>query len=281
MRREMIEPAAEIPIKKQCEILSISRGYFYYHPVEISERDLKTMEKMDELYTENPTMGTRRLSQALRKRYQIKAGRAKVRRLMEIMGIAAIYPKKNLSVANTAHKKYPYLLRNMEITRPNQVWSTDITYIRLKRGFVYLTAIVDWYSRYVLSWRISTTLERRFCIEALNEAMAKYGKPEIFNTDQGSQFTSEEFTGILKAADIKISMDGRGRALDNVFIERLWRTVKQEEVYLKSYCDVQECKESLNDFFNRYNNRREHQSLDYNYPSEIYFGELVLEKKAA
>lgn len=277
----MIEPAAEIPIKKQCEILSISRGYFYYHPVEISERDLKTMEKMDELYTENPTMGTRRLSQALRKRYQIKAGRAKVRRLMEIMGIAAIYPKKNLSVANTAHKKYPYLLRNMEITRPNQVWSTDITYIRLKRGFVYLTAIVDWYSRYVLSWRISTTLERRFCIEALNEAMAKYGKPEIFNTDQGSQFTSEEFTGILKAADIKISMDGRGRALDNVFIERLWRTVKQEEVYLKSYCDVQECKESLNDFFNRYNNRREHQSLDYNYPSEIYFGELVLEKKAA
>ena len=277
----MIEPEAVIPIKKQCEMLDISRGYFYYHPVELSDEDLKAMEKIDELYTENPARGTRRMSKALRKRFHIKAGRVRVRRLMGIMGIHAIYPKKNLSISNKAHKKYPYLLRNVEITRPNQVWSTDITYIRLKRGFVYLTAIVDWYSRYVLSWRISTTIDRRFCIEALNEALAKHGKPEIFNTDQGSQYTSEEFTGILKANDIKISMNGKGRALDNIFVERLWRTVKYEEVYLNSYRNVKECKEDLGNFFERYNNRGEHQSLDYNYPSEVYFGEIKLEKKVA
>jgi len=277
----MIEPENSISIKQQCEMLNVSRGYYYYQPVELSDEDLKAMEKIDELYTEDPTRGTRRLARALRKRFYIKAGRAKVRRLMEIMGISAIYPKKNLSISNKAHKKYPYLLRNLEITRPNQVWCTDITYIRLKRGFVYLTAIVDWYSRYVLAWRISTTLDRRFCIEALNEAMMKYGKPEIFNTDQGCQYTSEEFTDILKAAGIKISMNGKGRALDNIVVERLWRTVKYDEVYLNSYQDVRECKERLGNFFDRYNNLREHQSLDYNYPAEIYFGELELEKKAA
>ena len=217
----MVDLKSIMPINKQCDLLDISRGYFYYHPVELSAEDLKIMEKIDELYTENPTRGTRRLSKALKKRFNIEVGRVKVRRLIGIMGISAIYPKKNLSISNKDHKKYPYLLRNIEITRPNQVWSTDITYIRLKRGFVYLTAIIDWHSRYVLSWRISTTLDRRFCIEALNEAMAKYGKPEVFNTDQGSQYTSEEFTGILKAADIKISMNGKGRALDNIFIERL------------------------------------------------------------
>lgn len=277
----MIEPETPISIKQQCEMLNISRGYYYYQPVELSEEDLKTMEKIDELYTEDPTRGTRRLSRALRKRFHIKAGRAKVKSLMGIMGIYAIYPKKNLSISNQAHKKYPYLLRNMEITHPNQVWSTDITYIRLKRGFVYLTAIVDWYSRYVLSWRISTTLDRRFCIEALNEALTKYGRPEIFNTDQGCQYTSEEFTGILKAADIKISMNGKGRAVDNSIVERLWRTVKYDEVYLNCYQNVQECKERLGNFFDRYNNLREHQSLDYNYPAEIYFKEIELEKKAA
>ena len=277
----MIKSMADMPIKHQCEMLDITRGYFYYQPVEISNEDLKAMEKMDEIYTENPTSGTRRLSKAFRKRFHIKIGRDKVKRLMGIMGIFAIYPKKNLSFSNNEHKKYSYLLRNLEVTKPNQVWSTDITYIRLKRGFVYLTAIVDWYSRYVLSWRISTTLDRRFCIEAVNEALIKYGSPEIFNTDQGSQFTSKEFTDILKTAGIKISMDGQGRALDNVFIERLWRTVKQEEVYLKSYQNVQECKNGLETFFYRYNNRREHQSLNYNYPSEIYFGETKLGKKVA
>ena len=277
----MIEPENPLSITQQCEMLNMSRGYVYYQPVELSGEDLKTMARIDELYTEDPARGTRRLSRALRKRFHINAGRAKVRSLMEIMGISAIYPKKNLSMSNKAHTKYPYLLRNLEISRPNQVWSTDITYIRLKKGFVYLTAIIDWHSRYVLSWRISTTLDRRFCIEALNEAMMKYGTPEIFNTDQGSQFTSEEFTGILKAAGIRISMDGKGRALDNIIIERLWRTVKYDEVYLNEYHTVQECKEGLGHFFDRYNNRREHQSLDYNYPSEIYFGEIALQKKAA
>lgn len=277
----MIEPKTPIPIKQQCDMLNISRGYYYYEPVELSDRDLDTMNKIDELYTDDPTRGTRRLSRALRKQFNIKVGRAKVRRFMEIMGIYAIYPKKRLSISNQEHKKYPYLLRNVDIARPNHVWSTDITYIRLKRGFVYLTAIVDWHSRYVLSWRVSTTLDRRFCVDALNEAIAKHGKPEIFNTDQGSQYTSEEFTGILKTAGIKISMNGKGRALDNVFVERLWRTVKYEEVYLNSYENVLDCKEKLGRFFDRYNNRREHQSLDYNYPSEIYFGEIVLEKKAA
>ena len=197
------------------------------------------------------------------------------------MGISAIYPKRNLSISNKNYKKYPYLLRNIEITRPNQVWSTDIICIRLKKGFVYLTAVIDWHSRYVLSWRISTTLDRKFCIDVLNEALAKYGKPEIFNTDQGSQYTSEEFTGILKATDIKISMNGKGRALDNIFIERLWRTVKYEEVYLNSYRSIQECKNGLDNFFKRYNNLGEHQSLDYNYPSEIYFGKIKLGEKVA
>jgi len=258
----------------------MSRGFFYYLPVELTARDLQLLEKLDELFTENPTRGTRRLSQALKKRFGLVAGRDKVRRLMRIMGVSAIYPKKNLSVATPAHKKYPYLLRGVAITRPNQVWSTDITYVRLRKGFVYLTAIIDWYSRYVLSWRISTTLDRSFCIEALQEALAQYGKPEIFNTDQGCQYTSEAFTSILKANQIKISMDGKGRALDNVFVERLWRTVKQEEVYLKGYRNVADCREGLRVYFERYNNLREHQSLEYNYPAEIYFGDILLKQAA-
>jgi len=276
----MVEKKASLPITRQCDLLSISRGLFYYRPAGLSGLDLKRMEKMDKLFIENPTRGTCRLSKALKKRFALVAGRDKVRRLMDIMGISALYPKKNLSIANQSHKKYPYLLRGLPITRTDQVWSTDITYIRLKKGFVYLTAVIDWYSRYVLSWRISRTLDRRFCIEALNEALEKHGQPEIFNTDQGCQYTSEEFTGILKSKQIKISMDGKGRALDNVFVERLWRTIKQEEVYLKGYRNVLECRKSLSHYFDLYNTLREHQSLDYNYPSEIYFGEIELKKAA-
>jgi putative transposase len=276
----MVEPEAELSITRQCDLLSLSRGHFYYRPVGLTERDLQLMKKLDELFTENPTRGTRRLSQALKKRFGLVAGRDKVRRLLRTMGIAAIYPKKNLSMAHPSHKKYPYLLRGVAITRPNQVWSTDITYVRLAKGFVYLTAIIDWYSRYVLSWKLSTTVDRRFCIEALQEALETYGQPEIFNTDQGCQYTSEAFTGILKAKQIKISMDGKGRALDNVFVERLWRTVKQEEVYLKGYRHVADCREGLRAYFDRYNNLREHQSLDYNYPAEIYFGDIVLKQAA-
>jgi putative transposase len=236
------------------------------------------MHRIDELYTENPTRGTRRISHVLWKRFGLFAGRGKVRRLMDRMGIAAIYPKKRLSMGNKQHKKYPYLLRNVEITRVNQVWSTDITYIRLKGGFVYLVAVIDWFSRYVLAWRLSTTLNTDFCVEALEEALTKYGDPEIFNTDQGSQFTSEDFTGVLLERGIDISMDGRGRALDNVFVERLWRTVKQEDIYLKDYSTVAECKKGLERFFQKYNNIREHQSLAYNYPEEIYFGSIKLSK---
>jgi len=198
---------------------------------------------------------------------------------MDVMDICAIYPKKSLFKANQSPKKYSYLLQGLAITRTGQVWSTDITYIRLKKGFVYLTVVIDWYSRYVLSWRISTTLDRRFCIEALNEALEKHGQPEIFNTDQGFPYTSEEFTGILKSKQIKISME-KGRALDNVFVERLCRTVKQEEVYLKGYRNIPECREGLRAYFDLYNNLREHQSLDYNDPVEIYFGEIKLKKTA-
>lgn len=276
----MIDPKDKISIAAQCKLLSISRSSYYYLPVELSDEDFMIMEKIDFLFTEDPTRGTRRLRSALKKRFEIKLGRDCVRSYMALMGICAIYPKKNLSVANKSHKKYPYLLRGVKVTRVNQVWSTDITYIKLKRGFVYLTAIIDWYSRFVLSWKISTTLDRQFCIDALNEALDKYGEPEIFNTDQGTQFTSTDFTNILKNRGIKISMDGKGRALDNVFVERLWRTVKYEEVFLKGYRDVPECKAGLEAYFDRYNFLREHSSLDDNYPSEIYFGELQLKEAA-
>ena len=238
------------------------------------------MEKLDELFTENPTRGTRRLHPALKTRCGLVAGRDTVRRLMRRMGVAAMYPKKNLSVATFSHTQYPYVLRGVAITHPNQVWSTDITSVRLHKGFVYLTAMIDWYSRDVLSWRISTTLDRSFCLDALQEALAQYGNPEIFNTDQGCQSTSEAFTGILKANQITISMDGNGRALDNVFVEQLWRTVKQEEVYVKGYRHVADCREGLRAYCERYNHLREHQSLDYNYPAEIYFGDILLKQAA-
>lgn len=277
----MIDPTELLSVSAQCSLFGISRGYYYYKPVELSETDLDLLKKLDELYTEDPTRGTRRMRGALRKRYRLKIGRDRIKNFMEMLGIAALYPKKNLSSPNGAHKKYPYLLRGVTVNRVNQVWSIDITYIRLKRGFVYLVAIIDWYSRYVLSWKLSTTLDRQFCIETLNEAIATYGTPEIFNSDQGSQFTSDEFTQILKDNEIKISMDGKGRALDNVFVERLWRTVKYEDVYLKEYRTVRDCHHGLTDFFKRYNCAREHQSLDYNYPEEIYFGKITLTDKAA
>lgn len=277
----MINPEEALSISNQCSLLGISRGYFYYKSVELSEYDLDLLRKLDELYTEDPTRGTRRMRGALRKRYKLKVGRDRIRTLMDILGVEAIYPKKNLSVANSAHKKYPYLLRGVSVDRPNQVWSIDITYIRLKRGFVYLVAIIDWHSRYVLSWKLSTTLDRRFCIEALNEAISNYGTPEIFNSDQGSQFTSDDFTKILKDNKIKISMDGKGRALDNIFIERLWRTVKYDDIYLKEYRSVRDCHQGLSEFFDRYNCSREHQSLDYNYPEEVYRGRVILKERAA
>jgi len=279
MRQSMTDKNEEISLARQCDLLSIGRTSIYYRSC-ISEKNIELMHRIDELFTENPTRGTRRLSHALWKRFGLRAGRGKVRRLMNWMGIGAIYPKKHLSMGNKQHKKFPYLLRNVAITRVNQVWSTDITYIRLSGGFVYLVAVIDWYSRFVLAWRLSTVLETGFCREALEEALEKYGNPEIFNTDQGSQFTSDEFTQVLVNRDIKISMDGKGRALDNVFVERLWRTVKYEDIYLKNYSTVPECREGLGRFFLWYNTIREHQSLDYNYPEEVYYGIVRLAKAA-
>ena len=274
----MITPNLELKLARQCRLLSIGRTSIYYHPY-ISEAKMRLMRHVDELYTEDPTRGTRRMCAALHKR-GVEIGRGKARKIMQLLGIAAIYRKPNLSKPCPGHKIYPYLLRNVKIIRVNQVWSTDITYIRLEHGFVYLTAIIDWYSRCVLAWRLSTSLDAGFCIDALKEALERYGNPEIFNTDQGSQFTSDDFTGELKKREIKISMDGKGRALDNVFVERLWRTVKYEDVYLKDYSSVRECRRGLEMFFERYNNRREHQSLDYQYPADVYFDKAVNTKAA-
>jgi putative transposase len=275
----MIDGNDQMSIARQCQMLNVGRTSYYYRP-EISKANLELMRQIDELFTEDPSRGTRRICAALR-RLGVNVGRGKVRRLMDRMGLSAIYCKVNLSKSAPGHKKYPYLLRGVKIIRVNQVWSTDITYIRLRNGYVYLTAIIDWFSRYVLAWRLSTTLETTFCKEALEEALEKYGNPEIFNTDQGSQFTSEEFTGVLQRHGIAISMDGRGRALDNAFVERLWRTVKYENVFLNDYGSVAECHKGLREFFDRYNNRREHQSLDYKFPAEVYFSSIEVALKVA
>ena len=227
------------------------------------------MNLMDEEYTKRPFYGARRMKQFLKKKgYEV--GRRHVETLMRKMGLEAVYPKPNLSKPNPEHSTYPYLLRSLKIERVNQVWSTEITYIRMGQGFAYLVAIMDWHSRSVLSWRLSNTLEADFCVEALEEAFLKYGKPEIFNTDQGSQFTSEKFISKLVDKKVSISMDGRGRAYDNIFIERLWRTVKYEDIYLKGYANIKETREGLKEYFEFYNEERPHQSLGYKAPAEIY-----------
>lgn len=230
------------------------------------------MHRIDEIFTETPFYGSRRLLEALR-REGWPVGREKVQSFMRRMGLQAIYPKPNLSKKHPEHKTYPYLLARIEIARPNQVWGTDITYIRLKKGFLYLVAIIDWFSRYVLSWRLSNSLDVYFCLEALEEALEQ-GCPDIFNSDQGSQFTSNDFTRILLSKGIKISMDGRGRAFDNIFTERLWRSVKYEEVYIKDYRDYRDARDGLGNYFLFYNNRRHHQSLGYKTPSEIHLGKV-------
>lgn len=266
-------------LKRQCKLLSIGRTSLYYTS-QTSYANKRLMDMIDVLFTEDPTRGTRRLCAALWNRFNLSAGRGKVRRLMSRMGITAIYRKKDTSRPNKAHKKYPYLLRGIKVERPNQVWSTDITYVRLGGGFVYLCAVMDWYSRCVLTWRISTTMSADFCIEALEEALVQYGCPEIFNTDQGSQFTCDAFTGVLRDRNIKISMDGKGRALDNVFVERLWRTVKYENVYIKDYRTVSECRSGLDEYFRWYNTKREHSALDYKYPMEFYIETIKLQRAA-
>ena len=269
----MIDRSHRLPVSRQCQVLGLPRSTAYYQPVPVSVEELALMRRIDELHLEIPSAGSRTLRTFLRKDGH-RLGRQRVRRLMRKMGLEAIYRKPNLSRRHAAHPIYPYLLRHLRIDRSNQVWATDITYIPMRRGFVYLVAIMDWYSRRVLAWRLSNTLSTDFCVEALEEAIARYGAPEIFNTDQGCQFTSAEFTDVLKARDIRISMDGKGCWRDNVFIERLWRTVKYEEVYLKAYDTVSAAKASLGTFFEYYNRRRPHQSLDDETPDAIYFAGL-------
>jgi putative transposase len=270
-KRLILPTHANLSIRQQCELLDLNRSSLYYQGARENDYNLLLMNLIDEEYTRHPFKGIIKLTKYLNDLgHQVNEKR--VRRLTRLMGILAVYPKKkNLSQGNSAHKIYPYLLQDVEITAPNNVWSIDITYIKLRQGFIYLVAILDWYSRFVLSWKISNTLEVSFCIEALEEAIMYYGKADIFNTDQGTQFTSNAFTKILLANDIRISMDGRGRAFDNIFIERLWRTVKYEEVYINAYQSISEAKNSLGKYFYFYNYERHHQGLNYKKPAEIYY----------
>jgi putative transposase len=262
------EDLPSLSITRQCELLSLNRSGWYYQPKGNTEEELELMKMIDRIYLEIPFYGSRKIADHLRKLGH-KVNRKRVQRLMRLMGIRAIYRKPKTSKSGKGHKVYPYLLKGLEINRPNQVWAADITYIPMAKGFLYLVAIIDWYSRYVVSWRLSNTIDADFCIEALEEALRK-GKPEIFNTDQGSQFTSEEFTGILKKNNIQISMDGKGSYNDNLFIERLWRTVKYEEVYLKAYQNGREARISLGNYFRFYNTERSHQALEYRTPAEVF-----------
>jgi len=268
----MVEPEHPgISIQRQCELLDLARSSFYYAPARESQENLLLMRLIDEQYTRRPFYGIPRMTAWLKQQGR-DVNHKRVERLMRLMGIQAIYPKPQLSKSNPRHRVYPYLLRGVKITRVNQVWSTDITYVRMRQGFLYLVAILDWFSRYVVSWQLSNSLETSFCLAALDEALAK-GQPEVFNSDQGSQFTSREFTGRLAEAGIQISMDGRGRAFDNIFIERLWRSVKYEEIFLKDYEVVTDAEQGLASYFDFYNDERLHQSLQYQTPASIYGGD--------
>lgn len=276
----MIDRTHDLPVARQCQILSLSRSTAYYRPQESGDADLVLMRRIDELHLEYPFAGSRMLRDMLKlEGHQI--GRKHVATLMKKMGIEALYKKPNTSRRHPAHTVYPYLLRHMEITRPNQVYAADITYIPMKRGFVYLFAVLDWASRKVLSWRISNTMTTDFCLEAVQEAIDRYGVPEIFNTDQGSQFTSFEFTQLLKDNDIAISMDGRGCWRDNVFVERLWKSIKYEEVYLHAYETVSAAKSGIGRYLEFYNSQRPHSSLDGSTPDAFYFSNLTAHQEAA
>ena len=269
----MIDRAHDLPIVRQAKALRISRGSVYYLPRPVSAADLAIMRRIDELHLELPFAGSRMLRDLLSSE-GIQVGRRHVASLMKRMGVEALYRRPRTSKPAPGHKIYPYLLRNVAVTRPNQVWAMDITYIPMARGFVYLTAVVDWFSRRVLAWRLSITLEVAFCLEALTEALARHGRPEIFNTDQGSQFTSGDFTDVLLEHGISISMDGKGAWRDNVFVERLWRSVKYEEVYLKAYDTVADARAAIGRYLTFYNTRRPHSSLDRQTPDQAYFTQL-------
>ena len=269
----MIDRDHDLPLKRQAKVLGFSHNVLYYRPHPVSAADLAIMRRIDALHLDFPFAGSRMLRDLLRGE-GIGIGRDHVITLMRRMGIEALYRRPNTSKPAPGHKIYPYLLRDMKVERPNQVWATDITYIPMARGFVYLVAVVDWHTRRVLSWRLSIAMTVDFCLEAVEEALAKYGKPEIFNSDQGSQFTSADFTGLLLNNGIAISMDGKGAWRDNVFVERLWRSVKYEEIYLKAYDSVGEARASISRYFDFYNQKRPHSSLDGRTPDQAYFIDL-------
>ncbi len=264
---------SDLSLSRQCRLLGISRSGLYYKPRKTSAENLALMRLMDEQYLRTPFFGSRRMQVHL-DRLGHSVNRKRVQRLMRIIGLEAIYPKPRTSIPHPGHRIYPYLLRGMEIVRPNQVWAADITYVPMARGFMYLVAILDWATRKVLTFRVSNTMEAGFCVQALKEALARHGRPEIFNTDQGSQFTSEDFTGALKKAGVKISMDGRGRCYDNIFIERLWRTVKYEYLHLHAFDGGRDLRKGLKEYLRWYNEQRPHQGLNYKTPDESYYGGL-------
>ena len=276
----MIERGVKLSVKRQCELLDLNRSGVYYTPRPVPEEDLRLMRRIDELHLQHPFYGSRRIAKQLA-REGIDVGRLHVATLMRRMGIEALYRKPRTSIPAREAAIHPYLLEGVAIERPNQVWASDITYLPMAHGFLYLVAIMDVMSRRVLAWKLSNTLTADFCTAALEEALARFGRPEIFNTDQGAQFTSEEWLEVLKRADVRISMDGKGRWIDNVFIERLWRSVKYEEVYLHSYRNGSEARQQLSTYFDFYNRRRLHQSLDYRTPDEVYFGVCATELPAA
>ena len=267
----MVEPSnKQLSISRQCQILDLNRSTYYYRPKPIKPEDLELMRTIDELYLQNPSSGSRSIRRQLRRQGQ-KVNRKRVQRLMRLMGIEAVYPKPRTSRPHPQHRIYPYLLRELSIDRPNQVWSADITYIPMARGFMYLVAIMDWSSRKILSWQISNTMEPAFCIDALKEALNRYGAPDIFNTDQGAQFTSNAFTQVLKDNQVSISMDGRGRCQDNIFIERLWWTLKHQYIYLHSFDTGKALRRGLAGWITYYNQERGHSSLDDRTPDEVYY----------
>lgn len=269
-RRAMIQQTHELAVTRRCVLLDVPRSTAYYRPRTGGDADLALMRLIDEIHLQYPFYGSRRLRDELEVRGH-PVNRKRVQRLMRLMGLSALYPKPRTSQPGKGHKIYPYLLRGLEIDRPDQVWATDICYIPMAKGLMYLVAIMDWYSRRVLSWRLSNTLDSDFCVEALEEALERHGAPEIFNTDQGSQFTSEAFTDVLKEHEIAISMDGKGRWVDNVFVERLWRSVKYEDVYLRAYETPTDLRAGLSEYFKFYNERRRHSSLARRTPNAVYF----------
>ena len=276
----MIEPNhPKLSVKRQCELIGISRSSYYRKESSESEENLKLMRLIDEEYTRHPFYGTRKIRDYLR-RQGYRVNRKRVQRLMRLMGLSSIAPRKQTTTICKDHKIYPYLLRDLNIDHCDHVWCSDITYIRLKQGFAYLTVVMDWYSRYVLSWEISITMDESFCVSALERALRIHGSPEIFNTDQGSQYTGNAFTGVLKNHGIRISMDGKGRATDNIMVERLWRTVKYEDIYIKDYETVEHLIRGLKEYFSFYNNERPHQSLGSKTPFEVYFKDRKLKKAA-